>query len=177
VGPPIIVSSGRLERYKGHQHAIDALFILRRKYQEAELVILGEGPYKDELIRRAQMNGVQDAVKIKAIPLSDRRVMTAELHRASVVVLLSEYESQGIAVLEALALGKPVVVTDTSALTEFGEKGMARMVPVGATPSVIAKAIGDQIEQPIEFEGPSLMTWDDVSEEVGNLYRRQFPRG
>jgi glycosyltransferase involved in cell wall biosynthesis len=177
VGPPIIVSSGRLERYKGHQHAIEALSILRRKYPEAELVILGEGPYKEELVRRAQMNGVQHAVTIKAIPLSDRRAMTAELDRASVVVLLSEYESQGIAVLEALALGKPVLVTDTSALREFGEKGMARMVPVGATPSVIAKAIGDQIEHPIEFEGPSLMTWDDVSEEVGNLYRRVFSRG
>jgi glycosyltransferase involved in cell wall biosynthesis len=177
VGPPIIVSSGRLERYKGHQHAIDALPILRRKYPEAELVILGEGPYKEELVRRAQMNGVPHAVTIKAIPLSDRRAMTAELHRASVVVLLSEYESQGIAVLEALALGKPVLVADTSALREFGEKGMARMVPVGATPSVVAKAIGDQIEQPIEFECPPLMTWDDVSEEVGNLYRRVFSRG
>src|SRR5579864_7220321 len=47
--PPLIVSVGRLERYKGHHHLIAALPYIQRKYSGARLLILGQGPYEASL--------------------------------------------------------------------------------------------------------------------------------
>ena len=43
--PGRIVSSGRLEKYKGHHRVIEALPLIRRDRPDAHLVVLGNGPY------------------------------------------------------------------------------------------------------------------------------------
>ncbi|MGO8565315.1 glycosyltransferase, partial [Rhizobium ruizarguesonis] len=42
----MIVSLGRLERYKGHHRALDAFNVLATKFTDMRLRILGEGPYE-----------------------------------------------------------------------------------------------------------------------------------
>ena len=53
-----MLSSGRLERYKGHHRAIEALPLLRSTHPDAHLVILGGGPYEAELRALAERLGV-----------------------------------------------------------------------------------------------------------------------
>lgn len=165
-----IVSVGRLERYKGHQHLISALPKIRESRPDARLSILGAGPYEAELREIAQRTGVAEYVTIRSIPASDREEMMSLISQASLVALLSEYESQGIAIMEALALQRPVLVSDTSALREYAERNLARAVAPNCTAEVLAAAVLNQLDNPLIPEELNLPTWDDCAEQLNILY-------
>lgn len=166
----LIVSVGRLERYKGHQKVIEALPELLTRRPHAHVRIAGDGSYANELQALARRLGVATRVEIGAIPPSDRSGMADLMARAGVVALLSDYESQGLAVLEALALGRPVVVTDATALHEFVLGGLAHGVPAQASPREVAEAIVQGLERPTR-SSVRIPTWDDCAAQVLEVYR------
>ena len=66
--PHLIVSSGRLERYKGHHRVVAAMPELIRRIPDARLHIVGTGPYEGELRRLVAALGLGERVVISAIP-------------------------------------------------------------------------------------------------------------
>src|SRR5215471_12752807 len=114
--PGRIVSSGRLERYKGHHRVIEALPHVMREIPEAHLLILGRGPYQSNLYELARHLGVSDRVSIKYIAPADRRGMATALAESSVVAALSDYEAPPVAVMEALCVARPVVGYDVAGI-------------------------------------------------------------
>lgn len=170
-GQTLIVSVGRLERYKGHQRLITALPIIRQQRPDTRLLILGAGPYEANLHHLAQQSGVADAVEIRAIPPGDRRAMAVTLSQAHLVALLSAYEAHPVAVMEALALQRPVLVADTSGLREIAQQGLARAIPLHSTPQEVAQAALQQIEQPlIPPAHLALPTWDECARQLRDAY-------
>ncbi len=167
----LIVSVGRLERYKGHHRVIAALPKVLEECPEARLRILGSGPYEDTLRNMAGEFGVADKVEIGAIPPSDRQGMASALLQASLVTLLSDYEGHPMAVTEALALGRPVLVSDHPGLKQFADQGFARSVSLKSTPEEIAAAILDQLRRPLIPTNFELPTWDDCATALLSLYR------
>jgi len=167
----LIVSIGRLERYKGHQRLIAALPKVLERVPEAHLRIAGIGPYQPVLEKMARKLGVADHVEIRPLPAGDWSGIASLLARADLVTLLSEYESQGIAVLEALSLRRPVLVTRTSALQEFADHGLVRAVPLKSTPVEVATAVVDQLRQPLIPGISELPTWDDCAAKLLALYQ------
>ncbi len=167
----LIMSVGRLEKYKGHQHLITALPKIRERYPEARLLIVGKGPYETELRELGQRVGVSKWMEIRAVPAQNRQLMAETLAQASLVALLSEYEAHPIAVMEAVALQRPVLVANNSGLKEMAEQGLARAV-VGNTPAEIAQAVYQQIEDPIVAPAHlHIPTWDDCTQQVLALYK------
>lgn len=167
----LIISIGRLERYKGHHRVIAALPQLLIQRPDMRLWIAGTGPYESNLRNLADKLGVAHRVEIRAVPAAERETMARELSRAAVVVLLSEYETHPMAILEALALGRPVLVADTSGLSELAQRGLARAIPLESTPAEVAAAILEklcQIHIPPRLDLP---TWDDCATELLSLYR------
>src|SRR5205085_110012 len=138
---PLIVSIGRLERYKGHQRLIAALPKVLEQVPDARVRIVGAGSYGPALQKMARKLGVAESVEIRAVPPEDRRGMAAVIVRANLVTLLSDYESQGIAVIEALALRRPVLVAGNSGLQEFADRGLARAISLKSTPEEVAMAM------------------------------------
>ena len=132
---PLIISVGRLERYKGHQRVIAALPKVLEQIPDARLRIVGTGPYESNLRDMARKLGIDGHVEIRAVAPDDRGGMAALLSQASLITLLSEYESQGIAVMEALALRRPVLVANNSALREFASLELVYGVPLKAHPN------------------------------------------
>jgi len=167
----LIVSVGRLVRYKGHHRMIAALPKVLAHFPTARLQIAGSGPFEPELRRLAAELNVDSHVDIVCVQGADRVGMARLLSRARLVTLLSEYESQGIAVMEALALGRPVLVTDTSALKEIVARGYARSVPLTASTDEIATAILDQLRRPLIPTVKDLPTWDQCASDLLRLYR------
>ena len=168
---PLIVSVGRLERYKGHHRLITALPYIQQKYPSAPLLILGHGPFETSLRALAQKVGVQHAVQIHALPGKDREQMTRVLRQATVVALLSEYEAHPIAVLEAIALRRPVLVANTSGLSELAEQQLVSVLPIASTPAKVAHAVIQQIEHPyVPVPSICLPTWDDCVHQLLAVY-------
>ncbi len=168
---PLIVSIGRLERYKGHHRVIEALPRLEQVYPGLRLRVVGTGPYEATLRKMAHALGVADRVEFQTIPVADRHGMASVLLRAALVILLSDYESQGISVLEALALGRPVLVADTSVLRDLAQEGLVRATPLGSTPEQLAQAVETQLRQPLVPPIVNLPSWDACAEQLLGVYR------
>lgn len=168
---PLIVSVGRLERYKGHHRVIAALPRVLERRPDVRLQIVGAGPYRAELERLASRLGVSDRLEIRSVPADDREEMARLISQASLVTLLSEYESHGLAALEALSLGRPVLVTDAAGLRELARRGLARAVPLHSAPERVAEAILEQLRQPPRSAEIDLPTWDACAAELLALYQ------
>lgn len=166
----LIVSVGRLEKYKGHHRIIAALPIVCKSYPDVHLRIVGTGPYEDTLRQQALDLGVADRVQIEAIPPDDRSTMAKLLNQAALVTQLSDYESQGIAVLEALALRRPVLVTDTAALHGLAAEGLVRAVPLTSTAEEMAQAVVRELHDPLVPSLVTLPTWENCTNRLQALY-------
>jgi glycogen synthase len=165
-----IASIGRLERYKGHQRVIAALPDVLRTRPDATLWVAGAGPYERQLRELAQRLGIGDRVVIEAVPADAEEELAARISAVDVVVLMSEFETHPLAMLEALALGRPVVVADTSGLSELAAKGHARAVPLDCDPAVLAAALLAEAEHPTRSEALVLPSWDDCADAHQALY-------
>lgn len=170
VDPDLVVSVGRLEHYKGHHRAVAALPHLLERRPGARLLVLGSGPYESELRDLAARLGVADRVELRHVPPVDRAAMGRALAGAGAMVLLSDYEAHPVAVMEALALGRPVVVSRTSGLTELAEIGWVRGVPADASAQVVADAIDDQLTRPVGPDPAELPTWDTCVDALLEVY-------
>jgi glycosyltransferase involved in cell wall biosynthesis len=168
----LIVSVGRLERYKGHHRVIGALPLVAKEYPRIRLRIAGSGPYEASLRQLAVDLRIADRVEIRPVAGKDREGMASVLMGAALVILLSDYEAQGISVMEALALGRPVLVADSTALRELAASGLARATPLGGTPEEVAAAILDQLRQPLIPANAQLPTWDACATDLLALYQR-----
>jgi glycosyltransferase involved in cell wall biosynthesis len=173
---PLIASVGRLERYKGHQRVLAALPALREVEPQARLWIAGAGPYEPELRRLAASLGLSEAVEISAVPPGDRAQMARRLAQVDIVVLLSSFETHPIAALEALWLGRPVLVATGSGLGELAERGLARAIDPASPPQDVAAAIVRELRDPLPVAPAQLPTWDDCATALLALYRRVLAR-
>lgn len=167
----LIVSVGRLERYKGHQRVIAALPKVQEQVPDVRLRIVGVGPYESALRKMARKLGVAERIEIRAVPPGDGGGIASVIARADLVTLLSEHEAQGIVVLEALALQRPVLVASTTALQEFANLGLARAVSLESTPEEVARAVVSQLREPLVPENVELPTWEGCAADLLALYQ------
>ena len=168
---PLIVSIGRLERYKGHHRILDAFPTILETLPHARLCILGEGPYKMDLTRRAARLRLQERVEIGGIPPTDRVGVATMLARAALVVLLSDYEAHPVAVMEALTLGRRVLVTDGSGFREMVDHDAVDAVSLQATPRQIATAALAQLAKGPMRRPMALPSWEDCAESLAAIYQ------
>ncbi len=126
--PPIILGVGRLALEKDFCALIKAFALVRKKYN-ARLVILGEGEERPRLEALARELSVSDEVFMPGFVQNPYKYMK----RAGVFVLSSQWEGFGNVLVEAMAVGTPVVSTDCpSGPAEILEDGRwGEIVPVG----------------------------------------------
>lgn len=103
-----IVSVGRLVEQKNFDLLIDAFYMLSEKYKEYKLIIYGEGKLRNKLEEKIKDLGIQDKVILPGIVDNVKE----KIYRSSVFVLPSLYEGMPNALMEAMALGLPVISTD-----------------------------------------------------------------
>lgn len=170
-GPPTIASIGRLERYKGHHRAIAALpFVLERE-PEARLLVVGTGPYENDLRRQAAELGLGERVEFTSTPPDRPEAMAELLRRVSLVALLSEFETHPLVALEAAAAGRRLLVADSSGLAELAADGFARAIPLEESAGGTAEAMLEELAKPPPTTRPQLTSWDECAAELLALYR------
>jgi len=114
-GHILLVHCGRLSAEKRPQRSLTTLATLRASGLPVRLVVAGDGPLRPRLERRAARAGLPVTF---AGFLPGRAELAALLASADVVLAPGPAETFGLAALEALACGTPVVVSAESALSE-----------------------------------------------------------
>lgn len=132
---PLVVCVGRLARAKGQDVLLEAWPRVRARVPAAALVLVGTGPDEDALRRRAPA-GVE--------LVGERDDVLDWLAAADVVVQPSRWEAMSLALLEAMARGRSVVVTDVAGMPEILAGVEGAVVPVEA-PAPLGSAIADRL--------------------------------
>jgi glycosyltransferase involved in cell wall biosynthesis len=169
-GSPLLVSVGRLERYKGHHRILQAFPAILAKEPDARLVLAGSGPYEQPLRAIASQLGVADRVSVCGFGPERRASLGKLVADADVFCLLSEYEAHPVAVMEAVGAGTKALVADTSGLSELGRAGLATTIALETTPEHLAATVLAVAAAP-RTAPPAIPTWDDCVEELHRLYR------
>ena len=136
-GSQIVGVVARLEPEKGHQTLLEAWPLVLRKVPDAYLLIVGEGSQRDVLEQRASANRVAHRVVFTG-RRDDVPAVTAAL---DVAVLPSHREAQGLSILEAMALSRPVVASDVGGIPEMIEDGVTGLLVPHDRPDELAAAI------------------------------------
>jgi glycosyltransferase involved in cell wall biosynthesis len=133
--PPVVLAVGRLHEQKDYPTLLRAFARLREDH-EARLVILGSGPLRESLAAQARELGIDRDFDMPGF--SDN--VYAHLARSRMFVLSSAWEGSPNVLVEAMAVGTPVVATDCpSGPFEILEGGrLAPLVPVGDAPALAA---------------------------------------
>lgn len=147
-GESAIIGVGALKPAKDYPTLIRA-FVRVAERRDARLLILGEGQLRPDLEQLAADLGVSDRVRLPGAVLDPYPYM----READLFVLSSAWEGFGNVVVEALAVGTPVVSTDCqSGPAEILENGRyGRLTPVG-DPDALARAIELSLADPADPE-------------------------
>jgi len=167
---PLVLSVGRLEPYKGVDAVIAAIAHLPA---ELSLDVIGDGGARAHLAALAASEGVAGRVRFLG-SVSDA-VLGRALDESRVLVTMSSHEAFGLAPLDALARGLPVVASDIPAHRELHDRygdGRMSLVPIGAPPEALARAIARAASSGVSDPSPNLPTWDSVASITLELYRR-----
>ncbi|GHS86814.1 GDP-mannose-dependent alpha-(1-6)-phosphatidylinositol dimannoside mannosyltransferase [Actinomycetota bacterium] len=138
---PVLVLCSRLSPEKRPDLAVEALRLLVADGTSARLVVAGDGPAMAGLRRRASGLPV---TFLGHVP--DRRAVAELLAGADVVLAPGPIETLGLAALEALACGTPVVASRTSALAELLTDGSGACAE--PTARGVAAAVATLLAQP-----------------------------
>jgi glycosyltransferase involved in cell wall biosynthesis len=138
--PGTFVYAGRLTRQKALGVAIEAV----ARTPDARLVVIGDGPERAELERRAREAGLNGRIAFRGA--QPREHVLDALRGAWAAVLSSDWENLPHAAVEALAVGTPVVATSVGGVPEVVRDGVNGLLVPPNSPEAFAAAIGRLVD-------------------------------
>lgn len=142
---PRVVAVGRLVEKKGFSDLLEAMALLRAQGRPVPLDLVGSGPLEDDLRRQVARLGLTDLVRWYG-PLTQDEVRAA-VRRAAVLaapcVVAADGNRDGLptVVLEAMALGTPVVSTPVTGIPEAVRDGVTGLLVPQRSPAELAAAL------------------------------------
>jgi len=143
---PVVGSVGCLAPRKDYGTLLDALAELRRRGVPFTAMLVGDGPDRAMLEARATALGIADAVQF----LGERPDVERLLPGFDVFVLSSREEGIPNALLEAMAAGRPAVVTDVGGNREVLRDGDTGWIVPAQSPAALADALAAVLGDPAE---------------------------
>jgi glycosyltransferase involved in cell wall biosynthesis len=127
----------RLEHEKGHPTLLDAWPAVLGRVPDAWLLVVGEGSRREELEAQAAALGIAERV----VFIGRRDDIPAVTAALDVAVLPSYREAQGLTILEAMALSRPVIASAVGGIPEMIEDGRTGLLVPPHDPGALAAAI------------------------------------
>lgn len=175
----VLLFVGRMDPIKGLDLLLQAMVELRHR-RDLTLVVVGGGGKEKEYLRNqalAKRLGIADRVQFRgAIP---QELLPAYYSAASVCVIPSHYESFGLAAIEAMACGTPVIGSKVGGLTAVIRDDLNGFLIPWRRPELFAERIEAILDDPALRQRvsrnarPSVLqySWDGVAEQVLEVYR------
>lgn len=169
--PLKLASCGRLNLGKGHQDIIAAVAILREQGMNAVLRICGEDDeggdgYRRILEKQISELGLQAVVTL--LGAVDESAVRQELANAHVFVLASHEEAIGVAYMEAMAMGVPVIGSRVGGVPDLITDGQDGLLIQPSCPSEIASAIAKVAHEPAFAERMAQRARTTVEQRFGS---------
>lgn len=143
-----LVSVGNLEAVKNHRYLLRVLAAARRSGHVYTLDVFGEGVERARLLALAEELGVAGQVRLRGF----RRDVQERLPAYRAYVHASYSESSSLAIMEAMAVGLPVLAGGAGALVElFDDPTEGRFWPLD-DPEAAARVLVDLMETPSELD-------------------------
>ena len=139
---PNIVFLGRLQEQKNPEMLLDSFLLIKDRFPEHRLLYYGEGELLSKLKTKVDKNMINDRVFFKGLTNNVPEILSS----ACCFVLCSNYEGMPNALMEAMAIGVPVISTDCpcggpKALIENEEQGLLIRVQDSAMLSIALEKI------------------------------------
>jgi glycosyltransferase involved in cell wall biosynthesis len=141
---PTVVTVANFKAHKGHEYLLQAAVGLRKEIPGVRFVLVGQGPLEQEVRAQVRHHGLDDTVIFAGHRSDVPRVVRA----CDVFAMASLYEGLSIALLEAMAVGTPPVVTDAGGQAEVVGDGRDGLVVAPRQPEALAAAIGSLLRDP-----------------------------
>src|SRR5881296_997718 len=179
----VILYVGRIVREKGIFTLLEALDELRNRGKDVSLVIVGEGPLKEDLAKEVLRRRLSDRVKITGFV--DQEKLVSLYNSCDAFVLPSHYEPFGMVALEAMASRVPVVVSDVGGLSEIVEDGVTGVKVPSSDPHALAEGIlrvldnrelSERLKENAYQAVQERYRWDLIAEKTLEAYRTRSPR-
>jgi glycosyltransferase involved in cell wall biosynthesis len=119
----LIAYVGNFRPVKGHAYILQAMKTIVRNHPSAHLLLIGDGRLNNDLMNKCREYNIEDRVHF----LGFRKDIKALLSAVDIAVSSSLSETNSIAIMEAMAVGRPVVATDVGGNYELvidGETGI-----------------------------------------------------
>jgi glycosyltransferase involved in cell wall biosynthesis len=140
----LVGTVANLKAHKGLQHLLMAAVLIRRTVPAAHFLVVGQGEAREGLEALAKQLGLERAVTFTGFRKDAVRIASA----FDVFAMSSLHEGLSIALVEAMALGKPVVVTRVGGLPEVVEDGKDGVLVPPSDPGALATRIIDVLGDP-----------------------------
>lgn len=140
----VVGTVANFKSHKGYEYLIDAVAEVRRHVPDVRFVLVGRGPMEPEMRSRSARAGVENAVIFAGYREDAPRIVKS----FDLFVLPSIHEGLSIALVEAMALGKPSVVTRAGGLPEVIEDGRQGFVVPPRDPHALAQRIVQVLDDP-----------------------------
>ena len=124
-----------------------------KRYPDARLTLGGDGPERPQLHQLTNDLGI--AEKVKFTGLLSREQVLNEMANADAFVLSSRHETFGVVVIEALALGKPVIATRCGGPESILRKEDGILIPVDDI-NALAAAMRQLLENPTDYDSAEI---------------------
>src|SRR5262245_53035318 len=147
-GDPIVGVVARLEPEKGHPTLLEAWPAVLAAMPNAHLLVVGEGSQRDLLQAQAASLGLLDGRSPSVVFTGRRDDVPAVTAALDVAVLPSYREAQGLSILEAMALSRPVVASAVGGIPEMIDDGRTGLLVPPREPGALAAAILRLLQDP-----------------------------
>lgn len=176
---PVIGHVGRFDPVKNHRFLLEAFAHLRRNLASARLVLIGDGPTRNEIATLARSLGLLEQVHFAG--LTDD--VPAYMRMFDLLVLPSLSEGLGIVVVEAQAAGTRSIVSDAVPAETEVVPGAVKFVPLTAGPEAWSRAMAESLQCPRPRDGDWLekveqgrFAIDRCIAELDAIYRQEMAR-
>ncbi len=167
---PLLGSVGRIVEAKGYQHLLSAIGLLRVDHPGLRWLAVGDGVLRAELAALAGAADLGDAVI-----WAGRRTDVSELLAAmDIWVMSSIREGLPVALLEAMAAGRPIVATRVGGIPDAVRDGVDGLLVPPADPAALAAAVAALLGDPARAAGLAAAAHRRAAAEysIGSVARR-----
>jgi len=166
-----ILSLGRLVKTKGLEYLVEAM-----KNVDYKLIICGKGPEQEHLAKQIKTLGLENRIEMKGWVEDDEKARLMGACRF--FVMPSLFESLGLAAIELMAYGRPIVHTDVNGLPDTIKSGGIFVPP--KDPAALSGAMNTLLDDPVfteELGKNAIMQadryrWDGLIPKIEAVYKK-----